>query len=538
MKPPKKVPKPNTPETNPPGRNNAGEDGAPPRLTLPEIRIPDPVPSAPGNRRPQSGSDDNAQEPTIRVENISTPGPLVITPAVATSDINFLPSALVPKLPAPLDDGLRRGQRNTMYAEIENEGVTLVRRRDDGQYQASSASELTATGPLLERIAGTAYWRRKNTESADQPPRITEPLPGSSRDEQPGPSTRKRPRQEEEADKLTEKHPLLVELLTQTTAPLDLSSALWQNWGSTTKNHAVESLEINGLHYRIVPHGSPEQTGIAFLEHPRFSPSRYEAFEQMLQDDLSLQPRWAIKRTGQWEVPENRYPFEKSLTHYVAETFRDFSDESRNNVARAVFNRANDSGIINGLGLMVLKQTFRNWADANNRVPKRELSDPLLMLPVITRTTSIGWLALTPSDASGTLRRLDFDPVHFPTEWKNFETNPSNHNLKRLVRNVLMRNGYEVFPLTNEHQGPTLVFTRKNHDSVFFLKLGRIDGHAIRDITPPGNELSDPYLSTRIGEPAQAALRAAYDQNKVVWLLGGTQRTASGWQSVFIIREG
>lgn len=537
MKPPRKIPKPGTPDTDQTVRPNRDQDGTPPRYNLPDIDISGPSIDLPGRRRPEGESDNTPREPQIAVVDVSTPGPLTISPAVATSDINFLPSALIPRLSAPHSDGLRHGQRNTMYAEIENEGVTLVRHRDDGEYQASSASELTPTGPLLERIAGTAYWRRKNTDAADRTPRTTDPQPGSSTDEQPGPSTRKRPRPNEADGSLAAAHPLLVDLLTQPTSPLDLSSALWRNWGSSTKPGSVEALEINGLHYRVVPEGSPEQTGIAFLQHPRFSPSRYEAFEQMLQDNPSLQPRWAIKRNSQWEVLETR-PFEKSLTHYVAETFRDLSDESRNNVARAVFNRANDSDVINGQGLMALKQTFRNWADANNRVPKRELADPLLMLPVIPRTTSTGWLALTPFDAAGTLRRLDFTPIHFPTEWANYRANPSSYNLKRLVGSVLVRNGYEVFPLTNEHLGPTLVFTRKNHDSVFFLKLGRVDGHAIRDITPPGNELSDAHLSTRIGEPAQAALRTAYDQNKVVWLLGGTQTTASGWQSVFIIREG
>ncbi|MCW8278387.1 hypothetical protein IMF27_24780 [Pseudomonas sp. PCH199] len=301
----------------------------------------------------------------------------------------------------------------------------------------------------------------------------------------------------------------------------------------------MESLEINGLHYRVVPQGSPERTGIAFLEHPRFSPSRYEAFEQMLHDDPSLQPRWAVKKNGQWEVLENRFPFDKSLTGYVAETFRDFSDASLNDVARTLFNRANHSDVINSQGLMVLKQTFRNWADASSaRIPRQELADPLLMLPVITRTTNTGWLALPPSDAAGALRRLDFAPNHFSTEWNNFNADPSNYNLKRLVGSVLVRNGYEAFPLTIEHRGPTLVFTRANHDTVFFLKLGRVDGYAIRDITPPGNELSDPNLTARIGVPARTALLTAYAQNKVVWLLGGTQTTSSGWQSVFIIREG
>ena len=94
-----------------------------------------------------------------------------------------------------------------------------------------------------------------------------------------------------------------------------------------------------------------------------------------------------------------------------------------------------------------------------------------------------------------------------------------------------------MFPLTDEHQGPTLVFTRPNHDSVFFLKLGRVNGEAIRQVTPSGAELSDPHLARRVGDAAQARLHSAYDQNKLVWLLGGTQITAAGFESVFLIRE-
>ncbi|RKS12729.1 hypothetical protein BJ917_5970 [Pseudomonas sp. WPR_5_2] len=532
MKPPRK-PKPGTPETDPSIRNNQGEDGRTPWHHLPDPNIPGPAIDLPGNQRPEGQSDNSPQGPSIVVVDISTPGPLVISPSGITSDINFLPSALISRLPAPLTDGLRHGQRNTMYAEIENEGVTLVRRRDDGEYQASSANELTATGPVLERIAGTVFWRRKTTDAPGRNPQSS-----SSTDEQPGPSTNKRPRLDEDDSDLAQAHPLLSDLLTQPASPIDLSSALWKNWGSSTKPQSANSIEIEGLHYRVVPQGSLANTEVALMEHPRFSPSRYEAFEEMLQDDLSLQPRWAVKQNGEWKVPDNLYPFDKSLTGYIAETFRDYSDETLNTVARTLFNRADHSEVINSRGLMVLKQTFRNWANASSAtIPRRELADPLLMLPVITRTTNTGWLALPPSDAAVTLRRLDFAPHRFPEEWRNFSANPSNFNLKRLVATVLVRNGYSVFPLTNEHQGSTLVFTRANHDAVFFLKLGRVEGHAIRDITPPGNELSDPHLTARIGEQARTALLTAHDQNKVVWLLGGTQITASGWQSVFIIRE-
>ncbi|MGY2342131.1 hypothetical protein ACW9HW_23155 [Pseudomonas sp. SDO5532_S415] len=532
MKPPRKIPRPGTPDTDQTVRPNRAEDGTPPRYNLPDIDISGPPIDLPGRRRPEGGSDNTPREPQIAVVDISTPGPLTLSPAVATSDITFLPSALIPKLPAPGDDGLRYGQLRSKYAEIENEGVTLVRLRDDGEYQASSASELTPTGPLLERIAGTAYWRRKNTDNPDRPA-------GPPPDEQPGPSTRSRPRPAEGGGNIIEANPMLAELIARPIAPLDLSVGLLQNWGKTTQPQSVESLEINGLHYRIVPEGRPEDYGVAFVEHPRFTPSSFEKFEQMLQEDPSLQPRWAIRRHDQWEALERPFPFDNTLTGYVAGTFRDFSDATLNSVARTLFNRANHSEVINGEGLLVVKQTLRNWADPlGPPSPRRELSDPLLMLPILNRSTRSNRDMVVLPESTGALQRVDFAPDRFPREWHRFTAQPDNYNLKEFMASVLARNGYDVFPVTRGHEEPTLVFTRSSHDSVFFLKLGNVTGDAIRYSERPGNELSNPQLATRIGELARAKLLTAFNQDKVVWLAGGIQTTPSGGQSVFIIREG
>ncbi|HEF4761718.1 TPA: hypothetical protein SAN82_004176 [Pseudomonas putida] len=544
MKPPKKVPKNNTQDTDLPTRNTSADEAPAPRHPLPDINIPDPSLSPSRGRRPENESDNIPQEPLATVSDVSMPAHAATHTAGDVSDINFLPTVLIANLSAPLANGLRYGKRNSMYAEIENEGITLVRHRDDGEYQASSANELNASGPLLERIAGTVYWRRKNTAEI---PHAVDPQPARSTDEQPGPSTRERSHPDSRPLNLIETNPILAEMLarpiphpaTSSDTPLDLSVGLWKNWGRSTRPESGESVEINGLHYRIVPHGSPERTGVVFLEHPRYSPSRYEAFEQVLHDDPSLQPRWGVRKDGQWTVLENPLPFDRSLTAYVARTFKDFSDESLNTTARTLFNRANDSEVINAYGLLVLRQTFYNWAGVRNAtIPRPEFADPLLMLPVINRTIRNASRLLILPDSAGTLRRLDFTPDRFPTEWNDFVVDPSGYNFKQLMRNVLERNGYDVFPLTNGHLGPTLVFTRPNHDSLFFLKLGHANGDAISDITPPGNELSDPHLAARIGEPAHTALRTAYDQNKVVWLVGGIQTTASGGQKVFIIREG
>lgn len=511
MKPPRKIPRPHTPD-----------DGTTPRRELPDAylpgRLPDGPAGTPGNRLPGAEPGNTARQPHVEVADVQAVDDVVSSSTHSTADITFVPSFLVNGLSAPLADGLRYGNRRRVYAEIENEGVTLVRRGEDGEYRAAAINELDASGPLLERVADTAFWRRK------------------APDDQAGPSSRKRPRLDSDS---SDAEALAADLRVDNALALDLSPTLWRNWGSETKPLAAESVQINGLHYPVVPNGSPELTHIAYLQHPQFGPSRFEEFEHMLRTDPTLQPRWALKRDGVWEVLESSLPFEKSLKASVVDTFKDLSDASVTGVARTVFNLANHSPVINALGLSTMKQTYRNWASPTRvRLPRTDLADPLLMLPTIPRKLGNGWLTLLPEASSATLRRLDFDPNRFPEQWNTFVNDPSNLNLKQLVSDVLVRNGYEVFPLSNEHQGPTLVFTRPNHDWVFFLKLGRVNGDAIKQITPSGAELSDPHLSLRIGEAARDRLRTAYDQNKVMWLLGGTQVTAAGYESVFLIREG
>lgn len=527
-KPPKKINKPVTPDTDPSVSRPSAEDGTPiPRDSSEGLAglLPDdfqPALNTAGNSRNQGESESTPRQSDVLVEDIPVTGPAPGQPTETTLGINFLAPPLIASLSAPQVDGLRHGKHRRTYAEIENEGVTLVRRGADGEYRAALPNELEPSGPVLERIAGTDFWRRKNTDDAD---------------ERPGPS--KRARLEEEATDASDTESLVANLPTEDASPLDLSSALWRNWGTSVKPHSGDFVEIDGLYYRIMPRGTARRTNVVYLEHPEFSPSRYDAFEQMLQDNPTLQPRWAVSQDNTWRVVESSLPFQKKLTEHVADTFRDLSDISLTAVARTVFNRANNAEGINALGLMAVHQTFRNWATpAQARPPRQELADPLLMLPIIPRTfRTSNRLALPPPDV-GALRRLDFAPDHFPREWGLYIQDPSDYNLRRLVGSVLVRNGYEVFPLTQNHQEPTLVFTRPNHDSVFFLRLERVNSESTRLIAAPGDQLSDPHLASRVGEPAWAALASAYDQDKLVWLLGGPQRHPAGWVSVFLIREG
>jgi hypothetical protein len=112
----------------------------------------------------------------------------------------------------------------------------------------------------------------------------------------------------------------------------------------------------------------------------------------------------------------------------------------------------------------------------------------------------------------------------------------SYYNLKHLMNTLLSNNGYEVFPFIDTPWNPALIFRRANHDKIYFLKLGLAEGDYIElKATPP--ELSDPTLANNIGNNAYQALMTANEQNNIVWLAGGAQTTASGWQSAFIMRE-
>jgi hypothetical protein len=105
------------------------------------------------------------------------------------------------------------------------------------------------------------------------------------------------------------------------------------------------------------------------------------------------------------------------------------------------------------------------------------------------------------------------------------------------VSTVLVRNGYEVFPLLNEHRNPKLIFKRAGHEKVYFLKLGIVERNAIEINPSPVPEFAYPALVSQVGNEAQQALTTANLQNNIVWLLGGFQTAPLGWQSVFIIRE-
>jgi hypothetical protein len=191
--------------------------------------------------------------------------------------------------------------------------------------------------------------------------------------------------------------------------------------------------------------------------------------------------------------------------------------------------------VITGTGLVNIQAVLHQWKQRPFPTAPA-YADPLNMLAVAP-AIDVGGKKIIPmlSQLDSELQRLTFDPKRFPTEWNHYKTYPTDLNLRRLLGALLVRSGYDVFPLTHEHRMPTLVFRRATHDQVYFMKLGAVEHVGLSHT--PGNELADASLPDRIGNDAFVALTTATAQNKVVWLIGGVLKVESNPDSVFIIRE-
>jgi hypothetical protein len=190
---------------------------------------------------------------------------------------------------------------------------------------------------------------------------------------------------------------------------------------------------------------------------------------------------------------------------------------------------------ITGTGLIHIQAVLHQWKQKPFPTTPA-YADPLNLLTIAPSVDLQGKRIIPlPVQTEGDLKRLTFDPQRFPLEWNHYKTYPTDLNLRRLLGALLIRAGYEVFPLTHEHRRPTLVFRREHHDQVFYLKLGSVEQVGLSHT--PGNELTDPSLSARIGSDALLALMDAHSQNKVVWLIGGVLKVESQPDSVFILRE-
>ncbi|WP_454564450.1 hypothetical protein [Pseudomonas sp. AIG] len=449
------------------------------------------------------------------------------TPAVPRTPVYLSSSDASTLTKADLATGAIRYNKLKQTFIDTADGTVMVRRNQNGEYQQAFATTSLSPDVFFEHIPGSLLWRQKTAANTLGEPAVTERTRPTAEpdDVTPGPS--KRPRLDESTT--------LLQSNDATLATAEPTPFFWLSWGQLNKP-AEDSIQLGWLHYPIVPVGSNPAPKLFFVQHPDFAPSRFDAFENMLQTAPSLQPV-ATFRIGSdpGEIRPGKRFFEKPLTRSVAEAFPDFSDFTARAVARKLFEVSDHSPVITGTGLIQIQAVLHQWKQ--KPFPATPVyADPLNMLTIAPSIDLQGKKIIPlPAQTEGNLQRLIFDPQRFSLEWKHYKTYPTDLNLRRLLGALLIRAGYDLYPLTHEHRKPTLVFKRDNHDQVFFLKLGSVEHVGLTHAS--GNELVEPGLPDRIGKDAFLALMSAQARNKVVWLIGGVLKVQSEPDSVFMLRE-
>lgn len=429
-------------------------------------------------------------------------------------------------------DGLRYDRHRKTYVDTAN-GTVMVRKNAIGEYQLAYATVTGSPEVYFQRIANTKLWRHKTPEY-EYPPQDTQSLANEIAEPAPGGVRRTSP---QEAGSVA--HALTANLLSTREQVLNLPHALWRKWGKTLLPPRGQHVEIDGLNYRVVAQKLNAESQLVYLQHPLFSPALYDAFEEMLRDTPSLQPKWAINRFDRWIVQDSLVPFEMPITQYICRTFKYLSDQSVNALARAMFDEANNSEIITGEGLATLNETFRYWADRNSvAVSQQRLADPLLMLRDLSSEPDADYASFLemPFPGGADLRRLDLDPGRFPQHWNEYAASPTPPRLCTLFRAVLEDDGYAFSPTPWPPGEEALLFYRESLDAVFVLKLPAIINGRLHQPRAEDRELPDYLLPTLTGRQQQT-LASYRDSNRIIYLFGGIQTDALGQTTLFIIRK-
>ncbi|WP_434707827.1 hypothetical protein J3P75_19045 [Pseudomonas sp. R1-1] len=394
----------------------------------------------------------------------------------------YLAAADAARLSSPLDnlDGIRYDKHRKTYVDTA-QGTVMVRKNSAGDYQQSSATRRTDFALLFEPIPGTRLWQRKVTRHEPAPP----PTDSGAA--------------------------LAASLLSANPEATNLRFGLWRNWGRSSRPLLGQHIAIDGQYYPIVQQNLNAQPSLAYLQHPLFSPALYDAFESMLRDHPSLQPKFVVNRNNQWTVLDDPVPFAMPITQYIATTFRSLADRSVSALARAMFNQASHSEVITGAGLAVLNRVLRYWTHRDlHKAPQGELADPLLML----RTP----LASTPGYG---LPRLDFDPGRFAQHWNRFASQPSTDRLQRLFSEVLADEGYVIERAAAGESRRELRFHRDGIDQLFALTIYPLNAREDAGRVPTKGESE----------------RTHTEASDVVCLRGGVQTDALGQTTLFVVRE-
>ncbi|SEO75307.1 hypothetical protein SAMN03159293_03842 [Pseudomonas sp. NFACC39-1] len=436
-----------------------------------------------------------SQHPTVQVSEITSATAIRDGSLSVSLDNYSLSPELVPLLSEPdATSGIRTFKTRT-YVELEEGGTVLLGRDSEQNYRARAGTELVASGPRLEQVEGSLLWRRiahlDVTQHAD--------------------------------------------------SNLPPTRAFRKNWGVDPRFTLSELLTIDNVHYKVVTRTDARESPITYIQSPAHPIYDFDLLEATLRHVPDEQPRGAIQvpPDNHWEI-DARLPFEKPLTAYVRDFFPEVTTVTLENIARKQFELSNDSPFADAAGLTALRQIYSSWQNATLS-PHPQWSDPLLMLPILpTSSASRGAarsIALPHPSSTGTLNRLDFDPLRFQRQWLLYLTSYSPVEFKRFMAALLTRNGYTVIEPNSFNSFPALVFRRTGHDYVFFMSLHRT---RIPKISLPmymNPKTADLRLETQVGGVAAKAVNDAHSANKIIWLKGGTEIRPGVADTIFIIRD-
>ena len=484
----------------------------------------DPAPVTPPGRQPDAAE---PQSPTILLAEITSQTPVHESTTAVPLDHYHLSPELVPMLSEPdATTGIRTFRTRT-YVDLTEGGTVLLGRDAEQNYRARLSTELIASGPRLEQVEGSLLWRlahRAEPVAADSTLTIT----------------RRRLAEDEPSEVIEPKRQHTSPA--QSEATLESAPAFVKNWGIEPRFTVPDFLTIDGVHYKVVTRADAREYPITYIQQPSHSPYDFDVLEATLRHTPDEQPRSAIRvpPDNHWQI-DARLPFDKPLTAYVREAFPEVTTVTLENIARKQFTLANSSSFADAAGLTALRQIFSSWKDGTPS-PHPEWSDPLLMLPVLRAasgsvSSTARSLDLPPSSSRMSLDRLDFDPQRFTQQWDYFVMTYSPLDLKRFMANLMTRNGYAVFEPNSFNSFPALVFRRTGHDYVFFMSLHRT---RIPKISLPAHtnpNTTGISLETQVGEHAANAVREAHQNNKLIWLKGGSQIRPNYPDTVFIVRD-
>ncbi|WHS58910.1 hypothetical protein [Pseudomonas sp. G2-4] len=403
-------------------------------------------------------------------------------PLSVALDNYYLSPELVPMLSEPDAISGIRTFRTRTYVELSEGGTVLLGRDSEQNYRARSGIELVASGPRLEQVEGSHLWRR--------------------------------------------------------TAHREVFN---KNWGIDPRFTVSEFITLDNVHYKVVTRSDAREHPIAYIQPPTHPTYDFDLLEATLRHTPDEQPRGAmpIPPDNHWEI-DARLPFEKPLTAYVRDCFPEVTTTTLENIARKQFELANNAPFADAAGFTALRQIFHSWKNATP-TPHPHWSDPLLMLTILpTASSSRGAarsIALPIPSSTGTLERLDFDPLRFQRQWLSFQTTYTPVEFKRFMAALLTRNGYTVMEPSSYNSFPALVFQRAEHDHVFFMGLHRTRIPKISLPTYLDPNTAGVLLENQIGEAAAKVVRDAHVANKIIWLKGGTEIRPGVADTIFIIRD-